>query len=282
MEVLGGCPLLRVLRGAVVALTSGWTLVGDLDAFVAGEEFLLARAATNLPLLIALFAHRQSGGGRTPPVFGWWTGPEGTVGGAFVRPSFGPLLLGDMPVEAAAALPGHLDGAPDAWDGRSDIAEAFASACPGRPVGHRMRLHRLETLRSYATPDGFARPATSADHDLLDRWYQAITRGHGTLGAVASRLASGDLNLWETADGVVAVAGQGPRFGSVVRIDPIYTASEHRGHGYATALVAAVTRSLLAAGATEIVHVTTPANPATYQRLGYQPVADYVTFSRFA
>ncbi|WP_433474744.1 GNAT family N-acetyltransferase [Spirillospora sp. CA-142024] len=265
-----------------MALTSGWSLASDPAEFVAGEEFLLARAATNLPVLIALSAHRDSGGGRTPPLFGWWTGPEGTVGGAFVRPSFGPLLLGDMPLEAAAALPGCLDGAPHAWEGRSDLAEAFASACPGRPVGHRARLHRLETLRTCSTPDGFARPATPTDHDLLDRWYEAVTRGHGTPGAVAGRLASGDLNLWETGGRVVAVAGHGPRIGSAVRLDPIYTTHEHRGHGYATALVAAVTRSLLTAGVTEVVHVTTPANPATYQRLGYRPVADYLTFSRIA
>lgn len=265
-----------------MALTSGWSLAGDPDEFVAGEEFLLGRAATNLPLLVALSAARRSGGGRTPSLFGWWTSPGGAVGGAFVRPSFGSLLLGDMPLEAASALPGHLDAAPHAWEGRSDLAEAFALECPGQPVGHRTRLHRLETLRSYSTPDGSARPAAPADRDLLDRWYEGITRGHGTPGAVAGRLAAGDLTVWEAGGRVVAVAGHGPRFGSVVRLDPIYTTDEHRGHGYATALVAALTRSLLDDGATEVVHVTTPANPAAYQRLGYQPVADYVTFSRFA
>ncbi|MEV4254396.1 GNAT family N-acetyltransferase [Spirillospora sp. NPDC049652] len=268
-----------------MALTFGWSVVGDPAEFVAGEEFLLGRAATNLPLLIALSAQRHSGRKLTAPLFGWWTGPDGTVGGAFVCPSFGPLLLGDMPTEAAAALPGHLDdgfgGAPHAWEGRSDLAEAFGSACPGQPVGHRARLHRLETLQSCPAPDGFARPATPSDHDLLDRWYQAVTRGHGTPGAVAGRLVSGDLHLWETGGRVVAVAGHGPRFGSAVRLEPIYTAPEHRGRGYATALVAAVTSSLLDDGVAEVVHVTTPANPAAYQRPGFRVVADYVTYSRF-
>lgn len=253
-------------------------MVSDPAEFVAGEEFLLARAATNLPLLTALSAFRHSGGGRSPSLFGWWTGPGGTVGGAFVRPSFGPLLLGDMPVEAAASLPGHLDGAPHAWEGRSELVEAFASACPGQPVGRRSRLYRLETLRPRSAPDGFARLATSTDHDLLDRWYEAVTRGHATPGAVAGRLASGDLYVWETAGSVVAVAGHGPRFGSAVRLDPIYTATEHRGRGYATGLVAAATRALAAAGVTEVVHVATSANPASYERLGFQFVADHVTF----
>lgn len=265
-----------------MALTSGWSLTEDPAEFVAGEEFLLARAATNLPLLIALAAVRGSGGGRTPPLFGWWTGPDGSVGGAFVRPSFGALLLGDMPVEAAAALPGHLDAAPHAWEGRSDLAEAFAAECPGQPVGHRSRLHRLETLRPHSPPSGFARPAASADHDLLDRWYEAVTRGHGAPGAVAGRLASGDLHVWESGGRVVSVAGHGPRFGSAARLDPIYTAGEHRGHGYATALVAAVTGSLLGDGVTDVVHVTTPSSPAAYHSLGYRPVADYVMFSRLA
>ncbi|MEV3924411.1 GNAT family N-acetyltransferase [Actinomadura coerulea] len=261
-----------------MALTSGWSMVADPAEFAAGEEFLLARAATNLPLLTALSAFRHSGSRRTPALFGWWTGPGGTVGGAFARPSFGPLLLGDMPVEAAASLPGHLDGAPHAWEGRSELVEAFASACPGQSVGPRSRLYRLETLRPCSAPDGLARPAAPTDQDLLDRWYEAVTRGHGTLGAVAGRIASGDLYVWETGGSVVAVAGHGPRFGSAVRLDPIYTATEHRGHGYATALVAAVTRALLAAGVTEVVYVANPANPASYERLGYQFVADYATF----
>ncbi|NDU75808.1 hypothetical protein GWI34_24740 [Actinomadura sp. DSM 109109] len=67
-----------------------------------------------------------------------------------------------------------------------------------------------------------------------------------------------------------------------VRLGLIYTAIERRGRGSATALVAAITRSMLASGATEVVHVETPASGATYQGLGYQSVADYVAFTRSA
>ena len=85
--------------------------------------------------------------------------------------------------------------------------------------------------------------------------------------------------LWEDPVGTPVHLTQAtpPSFG-VVRIGPVYTPDEHRGRGYATAMVAALSRELAAAGV-RVCLFTDQANPtsnAIYQRIGYVPVIDMV------
>ena len=62
-----------------------------------------------------------------------------------------------------------------------------------------------------------------------------------------------------------------PSFG-VARVGPVYTPGAHRGHGYASATVAAVSRMLREAGA-EVCLFTDQANPTSnkiYAAIGYR------------
>jgi len=57
-------------------------------------------------------------------------------------------------------------------------------------------------------------------------------------------------------------------------VAPVYTLPEHRGSGHATALVAALSRELLARGKRKLFLTTDAANPtsnAIYARIGYRP-----------
>jgi predicted GNAT family acetyltransferase len=68
----------------------------------------------------------------------------------------------------------------------------------------------------------------------------------------------------------------------MVRVGPVYTPPELRGHGYAGAATAAVSQAALDDGIREVVLYTDLANPtsnALYQRLGYRPVEDRVVLS---
>jgi predicted GNAT family acetyltransferase len=68
----------------------------------------------------------------------------------------------------------------------------------------------------------------------------------------------------------------------MVRIAPVYTPPEHRRHGYGAAATAAVSRIAVDAGAKEVVVFSDLANPATnviHQRIGYQPLDDYLVIS---
>ena len=67
-----------------------------------------------------------------------------------------------------------------------------------------------------------------------------------------------------------------------VRVSLVYTPSEHRGHGYASACVADLTSLLLAGGNAYCCLYTDLGNPtsnAIYQRIGYRPVCDVTDFS---
>ena len=94
---------------------------------------------------------------------------------------------------------------------------------------------------------------------------------------LAERIAEERVLVWEDERGrVVHLTGHNlPSFG-VARVGPVYTPREHRGQGYATAAVAAVSCRLLDRGA-RVCLFTDQANPTSnriYEALGYRRVVD--------
>jgi predicted GNAT family acetyltransferase len=84
-------------------------------------------------------------------------------------------------------------------------------------------------------------------------------------------------HLWEHGGKAVAFAGVAGPTPSGIRIGPVYTPPEHRGHGYASNLVAAASQRQLDAGRRFCFLFTNLANPTSnriYQLLGYVPVVD--------
>ncbi len=97
--------------------------------------------------------------------------------------------------------------------------------------------------------------------------------------AMADRWLAGrgrTIYLWE--NGVaVSLCAVGSPTPHGIRIGPVYTPMERRGHGYASALVAAVSQIQLEAGRRFVYLFTDLANPTSnhiYQTIGYEPVAD--------
>jgi hypothetical protein len=130
------------------------------------------------------------------------------------------------------------------------------------------------------------RPAVAADGDRVALWFAAFTAetrtdpGAFPPGELARRyLADGRLRIWET-DGVpVAQACVSAESGTGARVGTVYTAPDARRRGYATALVAALSRELLAGGRRRCYLFTDLANPVSnsiYAKIGYRPVADVV------
>lgn len=79
--------------------------------------------------------------------------------------------------------------------------------------------------------------------------------------------------LWEDGGEVVHLTGHSAPALGVARVGPVYTPVEHRGHGYAAALVAEVTDRLLGEG-TRVCLFTDVDNPVSngvYARIGYRP-----------
>ncbi|MFF0728977.1 GNAT family N-acetyltransferase [Streptomyces sp. NPDC004134] len=279
----------------------GWHLTDDLDEFLAeAEGFLRARPVPHIMALTwaARLKARGTGpygGGR--PLLGRLSHAGAVTGVCHQLPgrSLGLTPLTPAQTDSLAARLAALGHTPPGVGGDHDTTTAFAAAWQ-RHTGAtptpavRLRLRRLGTLTPpEPAPAGRARAAREADHEqLMDfcRGFAADVREDVTIDAATwptTRYADKHYTFWETPDGTpVSMAGINPAVAGLAQVDPVYTPAAHRGHGYAAGVTAAVTRTALAAGVTEVALFTDATNPtsnALYQRLGYDLFADWTTYT---
>ncbi|WP_427888471.1 GNAT family N-acetyltransferase [Kribbella sp. GL6] len=258
--------------------------------FLQGDPVLNSTLLTNI-------ADRASGimNDPEPPVFVAVHEGERVVGAVLATALRGVLLAG-MPVELVTPVADVLAAAaPRALgvNGTADAALRFAEEYGvrtgrGYREVERTRLHRLGEVVAQ-TADGTARLATDADVELLAPRLGAFRAevGHVGEGAAADRvwvrqrIERRRFWVWEDGGRVVSFVGhQTPVFGTV-RVGPVYTPPEYRGHGYASALTAEVSRRLSETG-DQVCLFTDLANPTSnkiYAAIGYRPVRDFVGYS---
>lgn len=210
-----------------------------------------------------------------------------------------PLYVLPMPDAAAALLAaalverGEVANANGALPAARLVADEIArlAGATARVTEH-MRLFECREVVTPAAPPGRLRLATPDDADLCLEWYQAFEAAaaeqagrphhvgageHFDTAFVDGRIAEERIHLWESPGGDVVhlTAANVPAYG-VVRVGPVYTPTEHRGAGYASAAVAAVTQQVLGSGLRPCLF-TDQANPTSnriYQAIGYEPVVD--------
>ncbi|WP_329482326.1 GNAT family N-acetyltransferase [Kribbella sp. NBC_01484] len=230
-----------------------------------------------------------------PPVFVSVHDGDEVVGTVLSRALRG-INLGSLPAGLVPLVVDVLaEAAPRASGvaGSADAARLFAelySARTGRSFleAERVRLHKLEEFVEQKA-DGAPRPATEADLTVLTPMVGAFRAdvGHPGEGVaedrrwLEQRITRERLWVWEDDDRIVSMVGhQSPVFG-VVRVGPVYTPPDRRGHGYASALTAEVTRRLQEAGNQVCLH-TDLANPTSnkiYAAIGYRAVQDFVGYA---
>jgi predicted GNAT family acetyltransferase len=194
------------------------------------------------------------------------------------------LLALDLYATYGTALPGAIAPSPVS----ADFAEHWHTVTErAYHLSMKERIYRLEQVAAPSGVPGRMRPAGEADRELLARWieeFDAEALGgreiHDGAAWVESALdATPDLRglwLWEDAQ-PVSLVGYSGRTPNGMRIGPVYTPREHRGHGYASALTAGVSRMLLDGGRRFVFLFTNLANPTAnhiYQEIGYRPVGD--------
>jgi len=274
-----------------------WQLTDDLDVFLGRTgEFLRSRPAQHtVPLTVTAALRRRGPGtfGEQAPVFGFLE-REGAVRATFFRTPPYQLSVTSLTEAEADALAARLRDLGHALPGVSAdraTAEAFAGAWQRRSgatgtLRRSERLYRLGTLTvPEPAPPGRARVATEQDRVQLARWWREFSEhiGEGAhRDGADDRIAYGGVTLWETPDGTpVSMAGVTPPIAGQVRVGPVYTPAHLRGHGYAGAATAEISRTALASGVDEVLLFTDLANPTSnglYQRIGYRPVADFATY----
>jgi ribosomal protein S18 acetylase RimI-like enzyme len=189
--------------------------------------------------------------------------------------------LGDAMAEDQAELPGVV--------GEAGAASRFAGRwaerrrLPVDPV-EGGRLYRLGDLAAPPPVPGALRRATPADEDLVALWAAGFRAETGdeadTVVNARHRLAAGRLWLWEDGEPVAMASAPAAVYG-VARVGVVYTPPDRRGRGYAAGVVAALSEHLLSGEADTCILYTQLSNPtsnAIYQRLGYQAVAEILTY----
>ena len=270
-------------------------MLGDMQIFVTRDladlaahvrEFLTGRPIEH-NVMATVVDTLEPSGCTDPPLLAWvQAGASGKITGVVLRTPPRFLLTSDLSEEGAGALmPRLLEIDPElpGVSGPQPAASHLAAAwrqCTGGTVapGMRQAIYWLaQVTEAPGRPAGFARVGNRSDRDLVIEWTSAFCRDAGVpaiggQSGVDRRLRDGQMLLWED-ERVVSMAGSRPPVAGVVRLGPVYTPPEARCRGYATALVADVSRRALAAGATKCMLYTDLANETSnkiYQAVGYR------------
>ncbi|MFI1483282.1 GNAT family N-acetyltransferase [Streptomyces sp. NPDC020747] len=278
-----------------------WHLTEDVDEFLArAGDFLRSRPGPHVMQLTWAERVRKRGAhsfGTEAPVFGVLE-RAGEVGATFYR--LPPRALGLSPLtpeqaDSLAVRLAALGHSPSRVSADHSTATAFAEAWQ-RHTGATPRLHdtqvRLYGLGTLTPPEPLpaGRGRVLGEQDLEETifWCGEFAKAVGEDVSVnagtwaTTRYADKRYTLWETPDGTpVSIAGLNPLIGGQIQVDVVYTPAHLRGHGYAAAVSAEVSRAALAAGAKDVVLFADRSNPtsnALYQRLGYRKLADWAAY----
>ncbi|HEU5404800.1 MAG TPA: GNAT family N-acetyltransferase [Gaiellaceae bacterium] len=268
----------------------------DATAFLAEAEPLLLADEARHNLILGIAGTIRDTPDLYPLRSLWLVRDAGEVVAAALRtPPYNLILARPRSTPALAALgeavaeaeeiPGVVGTEPEIHE----FAELWSqhSGVPGR-VNMRQGVYALDQVELVPSVSGSARVATQHDRDLALRWWIAFgdevlheggpgrERAEASVDHKLSDPNSGIL-LWEDGGEPVSLAGWGGQTPNGIRIGPVYTPPELRGHGYATAVTAELSERQLDGGRSFCFLYTDLANPtsnAIYERIGYRRIAE--------
>lgn len=215
------------------------------------------------------------------------------VGYAFRTPPY-KLGVSSLP---ATVVPTLVDDVGEVYDsipavmGPRETAALVARTWAARHgcevrAGQKLRIHALTAVADdLDTARGLLRPASHEEEPLIRDWLRAfeIETGIRSVDATAAArrmIQEKQMFVWvdDEPTSMVAAVGATP---TGMRVGYVYTPPRRRGHGYASAAVAELSRRTLAGGRPNLYLYTDLANPISnriYARIGYEPVADVCDF----
>jgi uncharacterized protein len=181
------------------------------------------------------------------------------------------------------AIPGVMALAP--------VSVAFAALWQrlqrcGAERGKDLQLLALGAAPEATVAPGKLRAAAATDIPLLTAWSGEFFSEVGLPSAdrdlfvarLDEAISEERLWLWEFNGRPVSMLGYGETTVRAVRIGPVYTPRACRGHGFASAAVADLSRRLLVRGRSWCLlfaDVENPTSTALYRRIGYEDVCLY-------
>jgi GNAT superfamily N-acetyltransferase len=151
-----------------------------------------------------------------------------------------------------------------------------------------LRLYELDRVSAAPEAPGTFQPASQQDFDLLVQWSDEFAReiGHDfpsrdeAWEQMQRRLDNQQMFIWKDGGRIVTMAGWAGKTPHGVRVNAVYTPSEFRRRGYATACVAALSQHLLDTGRRFCFLYTDRRNPTSnsiYQKIDYRPLSDWTS-----
>lgn len=217
----------------------------------------------------------------------WVTELDGEVlGAAAWTPPF-KLAITDMPMRALTTLVLEIEKVfPDLPGvmGPPQASEFFSQAWNSLSfLEESARLYQLDRVEDVPASPGSMRLASPGDLDAVTEWYRGFLKERRTSEKVNERnlienyIREERLFLWDDG-GPKAMAGAAGFTAKGARINMVYTLPGSRKRGYATSLVAALSRRLLGSGKGFCLLYTDLSNPAShdlYRKIGYKPILDW-------
>ena len=172
------------------------------------------------------------------------------------------------------------------------LADQFAAKWAAKQnqtakININMRAFELTEVIPPSNVSGEGRFATLAELELLSKWSKAFLVDAGLHDAptdeqiqlaTTQRIEGGNLFLWYDQGQPVSMSNQSRPTVHGTCVNLVYTPLEWRGHGYASAGVAALSQHILDSGktfATLFTDMTNPTSNKIYQNIGYHPIADF-------
>jgi predicted GNAT family acetyltransferase len=254
-------------------------------------------ALNSLPLGLAMQLHAHSASLLHEPLFAVVYNGDAVVAAAIHTPPYNMVLAcnTDDCREIVATLIHFLEEKNHPIPGimsREPVSLTFAEYIrehAGRQFSPamQMRLYELSSVEWPSRQPGFLRAATEADLDTMVEWaiaFQQEALPHEPVSSpretLIKKIQREELFLWDNG-APVSMAARARATNSVITVNYVYTPRELRGHGYATACVAAFSEKLLAEGFRQCVLFTDLSNPTSnsiYQKIGYRPVGDFTHY----
>jgi GNAT superfamily N-acetyltransferase len=272
----------------------GLRIHDDRRAFLALAEPFYGADTFRHTIALTVMARVLRAAEPSPAIMATLHDDDELVGVALRTPPW-PVIVSGLPVD-----PELVDGFVTQWldagldfpgvsgpvENARAVADGWTRLTGGTTkVTLASRLFRLGELTPPVAA-GRARVATGDDIEVLVTWWDdfavevlGFQREHDDGSAAIRRMVdNGDTALlWEDGGRPVAWAMASAPIGGMSRVGPVYTPPSHRGHGYGSAVTAAVSQRARDAGAGDVVLFTDLANPTSnsiYRKIGFRPVYD--------